>query len=154
MYRFLFVLIVAGIMSCGAGPAGKTKDQQPDVYMSALINGNAWKTESVTLNPLGNLWVIKGADEEGRVLSLTLPRADGVLSLPVEKGGTTTITWSVSREEGFTYAAPYNGYDNSGIIVITLNEPGYLAGEFHSPVSNGGKVINIEKGQFSVRLTE
>lgn len=150
-----FVVLIS-FMACKSGNTGQpvATNKQPEVYMNAVIDGQTWQAGNVTLNPLGDLLIIKGTDDEGRVLSLNLPKVTGLQSFTIKNGGVAGITWSVSRKEGFTYTAPYQGYTDDGIITITQNSEGFLAGEFQSTISNGGRVLNISKGSFVVMKTK
>lgn len=147
----LFLLV--GFVACKSGNAGHkdTATKQPQTYMTAIIDGEKWQAQSVSMNPLGDMIIIKATDDDGRVLSLNLPKVTGLQTLPIHTGGEVGITWSVSRKEGFTYTTPFKGYDDKGVITITLNEDGLLGGEFYSTISNGGREIAIEKGSFLVK---
>lgn len=116
--------------------------------IAATVDGKAWKAETTDIERLGKLMVIKGTDAEGRNLSFTLPFELETKTYDLVKDGEATVTWSVSRAEGWNFKAPYSkGKD--GTITITANTESTIKGSFNATVSNSGREIVIS-GTFEV----
>ncbi len=117
--------------------------------MTATIGREPWVATGVKLEQLGDRFVVRGADDEGRVLSIMLPPAVTAQSYTMEEGNGVVMTWSVSRKEGFVYQAPYKGIE-PGVVTIQSWSEKSVAGTFNATVSNGGRNQLIENGSFVI----
>ncbi len=116
--------------------------------MSIYIDGAEWQAATYGINQMGTFWVVKGTHEDGSVFSVMLPDPLATTSYAVAQGGPVSVTYSTTRENGFTFFAPYSANNGS---VKTSVQNGYLHGSLDVTLSNNA----IQKkcvGVFTIKL--
>lgn len=163
MRSIVYLLLIASIAtftSCKANKESsatattepKLEQQENPVpdngELIATIDGKAWTAQGIEVGQLAKFLVIKTADTDGRSLTLTLPYDLAEQRYDIKDGGLATVTWAVSRAEGWNFKAPYSSGVDGNITVTELTDTQVL-GTFKSMVSNSGREIEVS-GTFMV----
>lgn len=146
----LSVLVMLGFGACTSNKSTASnglKNQAPipvpnNGEIQATIDGNTWESKDIEMSRLGDFLVIKGADSDARSFIITLPYQLSEQTYELKNGGQATITWSVSREEGWSFKSPYSkGID--GTVTVTEITESTVSGTYKASLSNSGREIEV-----------
>lgn len=147
----LMVLMVLGSAACTSNKSTASnglKEQAPipvpnNGEIKATIDGKTWESKDIEMSRLGDFLVIKGADSDGRAFIITLPYQLSEQVYDIKYGGQATLTWSVSREEGWNYKSPFSKSDTDGTVTVTEITESTVSGSYKATLSNSGREIEV-----------
>lgn len=117
--------------------------------LQAQIGDEPWAATNASFEEMGNMWMVRGADDSGRVFSITLPKPLETGTYEVLEGKDILVTYSVSRKEGWVYKAPAVGL-KPGTVTITSFTDQLVQGTFEATITNGGRNKAVTNGRFTI----